>query len=465
MAQTGRDDDHTIDALHAPVAKGNARAGRLAGWCWSLLLTTVLVIGGANVAYPLMRVLCGVLGGLAMAVALTSRHSQWARFGWTDGIVAGIVLVFVIQIIPMPPALWTLLPGREAIAVIDREVFGQLQWRPITIDSEATFQSAAFIIPFIGIYLAWRSGNGPRREGMVRGIWIALAIAVALGLLQLAGLGMLHPYPVESDNEFGNGFFTNHNHQATFVLMAAALAVALGRGLPRAIGEGRVLGLAVGVSLAVLASGSRAGVVLMAAVLALLAAGWAASRLRPASRGGRFGRGYLLGGALLGVTLVGAVSAMIGADRFAMGRGALGEDQRFEMTPIAWKAIGQFWPTGSGFGTFQVPYRQVEPVEAVRMLNVMHAHNDLLEALVEGGVLALLLIAAALIRIGCLARKGWRQKGETRVRSALVAVALMVPLAHSLVDYPLRTMAISVLFALALAALDTNTSNASAMNA
>lgn len=465
MAQAGRDDDRAANALHAPVAKGNAGYVWLGAWFWTLLLAAMLVIGGANIAYPLMRILCGVLGGLAVAIAVTSRTSRWSQPGWTDWIVLGIVLLFIIQMVPLPPALWTLFPGRESIAVIDREVFGALQWRPITIDTEATFQTSAFLIPFLGIYLAWRSGDEGRREGMVRGVWIALAIALALGLLQLAGLDMLHPYPVEADNDYGNGFFTNHNHQATFVLMAAVLAVALGRNLPRGLGEGRVLGLAVGVSIAVVASGSRTGVVLMAAVLALLAVGWAAGNLRRAKRrGGGIGRAYVIGGALLGTMLVAATVVIIGAERFTMGRRALADDQRLEMTPIAWKAIGQFWPTGSGFGTFQVPYRQVEPVEAVRMLDVMHAHNDLLEALVEGGALALLLIAAALFRIGWLARTGWRREGETPVRSALVAMALLVPLAHSLVDFPLRTMAISALFALALAALEAKSANTSALN-
>lgn len=464
MAQAGLDGDQTIAALHAPVAKGNARPEWLSPWCWSLLLAAMLVMGGANIAYPLVRILCGLLGGLAMALAITSRHSRWARPGWTDGIVAGIVLLFVIQIVPLPPALWTLFPGREAIAAIDREVFSQPQWRPITIDSEATFQTFAFVIPFLGIYLAWRSGDGRRRAGLVRGLGIALAIALALGLLQLAGLDM-HPYPVESDNEFGNGFFTNHNHQATFVLMAAMLFVALGRSLPRGLGEGRVLGLAVGVSLAVFASGSRSGVVLTAAVLALLAAGWAARRLRLTGRGGGISRGYLFGGALLGTALAAVTTAMIRADRITMGRGALGDDQRLEMTPIAWKAIGQFWPTGSGFGTFQVPYRQVEPVEALRMLDVMHAHNDLLEVLVEGGALALLLIIAALFRVGWLAHLGWQQQGDARIRSALIALALTVPLVHSLVDYPLRTMSIAVLFAVALASLEARASETHVTNA
>lgn len=461
MAQAGRDDNRARGALHAPTAQGNAAPDLRGSWPWAALVAAMLVLGGANIAYPLMRILCGALGGLALALAITSRQSRWHRPGWTDAIVAGVVLLFVIQIVPLPPSLWTLFPGRGPIAAIDREVFGQLQWRPITIDIEATFQTSAFLIPFLGIYLAWRSGNEGRREGMLRGIWIALGIAIAVGLLQAAGLDMFHPYPVEADNEFGNGFFTNHNHQATFVLMAAVLVVALAGKLPRVIGGVTLPGLAIAVAMAVIASGSRAGVALMAAVLVLLAAGWAAGRFvngRPASG---LGRAHLLGGALLGLALAGTAVAIIGADRFSMGRRALGDDQRLEMTPIAWKAIGQFWPTGSGFGTFPVPYRQVEPVEAVRVLDVMHAHNDLLEALVEGGLPALLLIVAAVFRMGWLTRKGWRQGGDIRVRTGVTGLALLIPLAHSLVDYPLRTMSIAVLFAIALAALEAMAANRS----
>lgn len=428
------------------------------GWYWTALIALMIACGGTNIAYPLMRTLSGAFGAIVFAVAVTSRTSRWTRPGPSDLILAGIVVLFVIQLIPLPPALWPLLGGRDAIAEIDREVFGQLQWRPISIHIEATWQTFAFLIPFLGTYLAYRSGDEARRAAMMRGVAIGFALAVALGLLQVAGLDFLHPYPIEADNQFGNGFFTNHNHQATFALMAAVLLAWHGPSAGKGSINGKLIGLAVAAAMATVASGSRAGFVLMAGTGLAFGLFWLVTRPRSAGTQKRSLRpfAWALGAAAV---LSAIVSAMvIGAERYTLGRGGLMEDQRFELAPIAWRAIWQFWPTGSGFGTFQTPYRQVEPIEALRFLDVTHAHNDLLEALIEGGLPALVLIVALSIRILMLTGRALRSRRAESLATAAAGLALAIPLVHSLVDYPLRTMAISVLFAVAIASLETRAS-------
>lgn len=452
--------DRTIDKPEAPVARDASSSSPFAAWHWGLLVAGMIVFGGTNIVYPPMRTLSGSLGGVALALALMSRKSSWTSANRTDGIVAGIVLLFVLQLVPLPPGIWTQFPGRGAIAAVDREVFGQPLWRPITIDMEATWHTFAFLIPFLGAYLAFRSGDDLRRVAMIRGVWFALGLAVMLGLLQFFGLDFLHPFPIESDNEFGNGFFTNHNHQATFVLMAAALVIAHAPTLPKGLVEGRVIAAAIGVVLAVMASGSRSGVVLMALTMASTVIWWLAAHDRIFAAGRNRRRTLVLIGGVMVLGLFAVSALVISSDRFTLGRGALSEDQRLQMAPIAWHAIGQFWPLGSGFGTFQTPFRQVEPLEALRVLDIMHAHNDLLEMLIEGGLAALVLLVAMVIRIGQLARFGWRSGGTTRLRSAMTAWALLLPLLHSLVDYPLRTMAVSALFAMALAMFQPNASTA-----
>lgn len=445
-------------ALFGPVVFG--------GWHWTALVALMIACGGTNIAYPLMRTLSGVFGAIVFAVALTSPTSRWVRPGPADLILAGIVALFAIQLIPLPPALWTLLGGREPIAAIDREVFGHLLWRPISIHAEATWQTFAFLVPFLGTYLAFRSGGEARRSAMMRGVAIGFALAVALGLLQVAGIDFLHPFPIEADNQFGNGFFTNHNHQATFVLTGAVLLAGHG---PAAAAKpavnGKLIGLAVAASLATVASGSRAGFVLMAGTALAIGLFWLITRPRSAGKEGPTMRpfAWALGAAAVLSAIVSAL--VIGADRYTLGRGGLMEDQRFELAPIAWRAIWQFWPTGSGFGTFQTPYRQVEPIEALRILDVTHAHNDLLEALIEGGLPALALIIALSLRTVVLTGRALRSKRAESLATAATGLALVIPLIHSLVDYPLRTMAISVLVAVAIASLEARAANSRVTNA
>ncbi|MFM6932107.1 MAG: O-antigen ligase family protein, partial [Novosphingobium sp.] len=335
----------------------------------------------------------------------------------------------------------------------------------LSIDSEATWHTFAFLIPFLGAYLAYRSGTAQRRAALMQGVALGLAIAVALGLLQALGLDFLHPFPIEADNQFGNGFFTNHNHQATFVIMGALLIICHLRLPQGGLLDAKLAGLAVAAILAAIASGSRAGFVLMLAAALAFVALWFVTRARPPGTAGPSRRPLAL--ALGGAALVAAtVSAMvIGADRFALGRSGLLEDQRLEISPIAWQAIWQFWPFGSGFGTFQTPYRQVEPIEALRILDVTHAHNDLLEVAIEGGALGLALVLCLSIRILVLTGRGLRQKGADGLRIATLGLVLAVPLVHSLVDYPLRTMAMAVLFAVALASLESRAAETHVTNA
>ena len=462
----GLKDVRGIAEAAGPVSVKTQFPSRASGWLWTLLVILTIIMGGTNIAYPLMRILSGTCGAIILAAAVTSKASRWTRPGPTDWIIAGMIALFVIQFIPLPPALWTQLAGRGPIAAIDREVFGQPLWRPLSIHIEATWQTFAFLIPFAGAYIAYRSGSAWRRMALMRGVAFGFVIAIALGLLQSAGIDLLHPYPLEPHNIFGNGFFTNHNHQATFVVMAAVLLLTVDSRLPqKSLLDSKLAGLAIATGLAALASGSRAGFVLALASALAFVTFWLITRSRPPNPWGSSMRPvtWALGAAAL---VAATISAMvIGAERFAQGRGGLLEDQRLEIAPIAWRAIWQFWPTGSGFGTFQTPYRQVEPIEAVRILDVTHAHNDLLEVAIEGGVLALALIAALSIRIVLLTGRALRAKGAEGMRIAATGLALAVPLVHSLVDYPLRTMAIAVLFALALASLEAKASETHVTNA
>jgi hypothetical protein len=464
MPRSLKDHDRIAEAAGSVSVKTQFPANASL-WLWTLLIMLTIIMGGTNIAYPLMRTLSGTGGAILLAVAVTSRSSRWTRPILTDWVLAGIVALFAIQLIPLPPVLWTHLAGREAIQAIDREVFGQPLWRPLSINSEATWHTFAFLIPFFGAYLAYRSGSTLRRAALMRGVAIGFTIAVALGLLQTAGLDFLHPFPIEADNQFGNGFFTNHNHQTTFVVMAALLLACHPKMPQRGLLDPRLIALAVATILATIASGSRAGFVLMLAAALAFGAFWLVTRSGPPGTKPASSRPFAL--ALVGAALVAAIlsALVIGADRFALGRGSLLEDQRLEISPIAWQAIWQFWPTGSGFGTFQTPYRQVEPIEALRILDVTHAHNDLLEVAIEGGALALALILVQSIRVLSLTGQGLRKKGTEGMRTAVIGLALVVPLVHSLVDYPLRTMSIAVLFAVALASLEARASATPVTNA
>jgi O-antigen ligase len=111
-------------------------------------------------------------------------------------------------------------------------------------------------------------------------------------------------------------------------------------------------------------------------------------------------------------------------------------------------------PLGSGLGTFVPIYDMHAPRTLLADRFVNHAHDDWLELWLTGGVPALMLAAAFLAWFLSAVVTCWRPTRPTMpardilfARAASIAVALL--LVHSALDYPLRTLALSVVFALA----------------
>lgn len=108
--------------------------------------------------------------------------------------------------------------------------------------------------------------------------------------------------------------------------------------------------------------------------------------------------------------------------------------------------VGEYAPFGSGFGTFAQAYRLHEDPDLVNWIHVNHVHNDYLELVVELGVPGALLLAAFLLWWAWRFFALWSSTGASPLARAATLVTLGL-LLHSLVDFPLRTAALSALFA------------------
>ena len=116
------------------------------------------------------------------------------------------------------------------------------------------------------------------------------------------------------------------------------------------------------------------------------------------------------------------------------------------------RAITDFMPWGSGLGSFLEVYRLYESPRTVTSEYVVHAHNDYAELALELGAAGVLLMAAFLAWWASAVASVWRRR-EGGPFAAAASIASAAILVHSLVDFPLRTAAISVCFAMCLALL------------
>lgn len=123
-------------------------------------------------------------------------------------------------------------------------------------------------------------------------------------------------------------------------------------------------------------------------------------------------------------------------------------DLRFQVLPQLKQMLFAFFPVGSGFGSFQYAYHMFEPASVLRTAYLNHAHNDMLQFLIEGGLVAgvlMIAFAAWFIREGLRAARlvaESRARHVVPARDAFVWLSMALLLAGSIGDYPLRTPAL-----------------------
>ncbi|WP_230772507.1 O-antigen ligase family protein [Sphingomonas sp. Leaf4] len=340
----------------------------------------------------------------------------------------------LVQCIPLPPAIWSHLPGRAT--VVDGLALSGIApgWEPMSLAPDATIAALLALLPpaaMAGLTL----GATDNARRIVIGTLIAVSIGAALlGIVQFLGGtdSPFQPYSVTNPGQ-AVGPFANRNHLATLLLCALPF---LGRLIERRRlrhGGAALVGFAV-LAGGVVLTGSDAGLALLAVVLSVIG-------LRVARRHGlsRANRNRLT----IALLLVGTIAAGVAGRMASFDESAGGADQRRNVTvPRTLAAAIDHLPVGAGGGSFTTIYPTYTNPALASPAFVNHAHSDYAELLLDHGVVGMVLIVAAWLWWLRRARSG---SGE----AALIALAIM--LLHSLVDYPLRTAAIATIAAFAAA--------------
>jgi hypothetical protein len=294
--------------------------------------------------------------------------------------MVGLVLV---QLIPLPPAVWSTLPGRETV-VQGFALLGQpLPWLPLSLSPYETMMSALWLLPPLAIIAAML------RVGAYRESWLSIALGLAafagvlLGVLQVTSANVFdspwYLYAI-TNNGMATGFFANSNHMATLLIVTIPFMFALlgvkrrGQRLVQqeagryAILGGALLVLLVGLALNPSTAGAGLGIAVLAASLLI--------RSPISGPGARWGMGGVI---LLGIAAVVAIFATPIESRMA----AAGEDQSFSTRATSFstslRALSDFFPVGSGSGSFNSIYPAYEDPDKVDLWYVNHVHNDFIE--------------------------------------------------------------------------------------
>jgi O-antigen ligase len=431
-------------------------AGVVAG-----VLAVCLVFGGATRAGFLGDTLVQLAAIPLLLWSIFRLRGRSEGLKWPLAFCVAVSAVPVLHLIPLPPSVWTALPLRDpAVASLE---LAQIDagWRPLTLVPHNAWLALAGLIPALAMFLGTALMTRRERHVVVVGLLVLTVLSALLALVQAAARGSAAGETlVDASN--ARGFFVNRNHFAALcyigILFAAALAADATRGLaakPRWTWGGRDIlpavasGLAIIVLLAgVVVSTSRAGLGL--AVVALLVGAAIANSDHRASALGQK-RHYVFGAAALAFLFAAQFALLRVMERF---RDPLG-DARVTLSEVTWKAARELLPFGSGVGSFVPVYQLYEtPALSLPGFYINRAHNELLDVMLETGLVGLLLIGLFGVWLVFRLMKIWRADTSWPLPvDALLAraagCAIVLVLAHSLVDYPLRTAALSAVFAFA----------------
>jgi len=426
-----------------------------------VLLAFSFAFGGASRANALRLALVelAALPLFVMALSQLAGESGKAadRHRLALGLLAATVVVPLLQLIPLPPAIWTRLPGREQLVLAFDLVQMPQSWIPLSLTPVQTWNAALALVPPVAVFVTMLlNRDGPLARRAILLLLVFTLVNIGVGAIQLVS-GDRRFYPYESTQAgFITGLFANRNHFATLLLIAMPFAAAIaGQSAARRPEQLRAWVLLLGAAFAVamlslLAAQSRAGVLLFLPALALsIAVAWRAARLHRPKPVVLIVAGVLVAGGLgVGATFLPPI-----LDRYDAASGQT--EARFQRWPTVVSASQTYLPVGSGVGSFDPVFRTIEPLDQLDSTFFNHAHNEYLEIWLETGWIGLVLVALLFVWWGRRSWDAWfrsREPDRSLRRAASVAILLM--LAHSMVDYPLRTEALAVAFALAAAILE-----------
>lgn len=427
-----------------------------------LLVILAFLLGGSSRAETTSMVLLRPLSIIALAagVLLLPQASWRANRSLVLCCLAWLGLT-LLHLVPLPPSVWQALPGRELATSIDQAA-GLSIWRPLSIAPWRTVISAlAMALPLAALLLALRI-PAERAAPVVLVLLGLVLISATMGLLQVIGGkgNAFYTYAI-TNGDSAVGLFANRNHNAMllslgFPLIAAAVALWNGPLETQRTREMAAVGAGLLLIPFLVTTQSRAGLVLglIGMALALWVYRAPAPSLQKRRPQKQFDPRLILAGlaaaALVMLTMV--YTATDAVER--LGRlGSEDDELRFQVWPPIARLVGDFFPWGSGMGTFVEAYGAAEPARLLQPSYLNHAHNDWLEVALTGGLPFLLLMAVAAF-ITARRGLGTLRSAHSPARQVLARLGFsicLILLLASVYEYPLRTPSLIVLFAIGVA--------------
>ena len=432
----------------------------------AMLIFAPLIMGG-NRPLPLLILELAATGLLCVLLLRPSFEKQLSR----PLLIAlgALVALPLIQLLALPEFVWNWLPGRDFYATASSTVGSTPKYRAVSLIPNATESALLVLLVPVAVFLATVSTSEAQLKQLIN-LFIGLAVIQAIiGLAQFGTGSMTVLTVLEGEGvSAAHGTYPNSDHLAGLLEMALPVVLGLlianiqiGSGTPvrstrktpirqrisrlfasdirfnrvaiyAAAGFAILLGLTF--------SHSRTGVAL--AMLGILLCSLVFGRWVGGQRSSRLITVFTV----IAIALAFEIGLTSVLSRFT-GEG-MTDDMRWSIYAATIQGIRDFFPMGSGFGTYPAVFRRFQPGNIPEFVN--HAHNDYLEWIFEGGLAAAILMIVFLALYILRWRKIWPREeycppyGFMRISAG---IGLLMMGLHGLVDFNLHIPANAVFFA------------------
>lgn len=420
-------------------------------WILSAFLVLLFATGGAsrNDVQSLI-ILRPVSIATCVFALFTLQRGHLARIKW---LLASFLTIFVLalsHIIPLPPAVWQSLAGRQDLVEVDKLVGLVEIWRPLSLTPMNGLHALLSLFVPLAVLLMGAQLDRIDLYRLLPFLIMMIGISGILGFLQAIGepKSALYFYRITNEGS-AVGLFANRNHAATllaclFPMLAVSASITKGRADEVRFRQLVSVAIAIALVPLILVTGSRSG--LVTAAIGLAAAGLF---LRPqgadATRGGKFNR-------IPVITLLGASGALIiGLLTFYFSRAQAIErlftetsleNRRTEFWAASYDIFLKYFPWGSGSGSFVEAFQISEPTYLLDPTYLNRAHNDWLETAITFGLPGIIIMIFVGIIFIWKSYNIWfsaKSDGTKLIFQKLSSVLILIIVIASISDYPLRT--------------------------
>jgi len=431
-------------------------------WKFCLLAIFLVLIsftGGSArsdvASLPVLRPLAIIVCGLSL---WTMRLETVYRHRFLVVMLTCAMVFVALSIVPVPEGLLGIFPGRAILAEIRQSTESGGVWQPVSMSPSQSVNSLyALSVPMAVLLLGIQLKREEQFLLLPLLIFIILLSAL-VGILQLSsgGNGSFYMYRITNESS-SVGLLANRNHQAVLLAIAIPMlsvfvsSMSKNSSFRSSIAVGALL---IGLALIplLLVTGSRAGLLLGA--IGVVAA--AVMSRRPNKKNA--GKGLGLSRRLQSLAIVTGVGVAVITTAFLSRAEAI--DRLFNETGTtrsdiwqqAAEAIVQYFPFGSGFGSFVPIYQLLEDDNKLGSFYVNQAHNDFLDLLIVGGLPAILFVGVCISVFIFVLIEAFRKRNEqTRstlfLQLGLIVIALIA--LGGVGDYPSRTPLIASILVIA----------------